>query len=742
MKTIVSDSGSAFLSAIFICGLLTFPLSAQVATSLKVAAATNKRVDLTWSGTAATYVVQRRTLGGTFSSIATVSTASASDTQIDAYTTYQYQVLANTNDGQSAPSNTVTAGPPAAGFTALPGPGGVTATSTYGRNISMTLDGNGDPALIYIYDDPNGDTNYSDSELVFRSWNRAQYAWNPDIKIDAVGDTSSAFRTVDSLAFDPSTNTFAAAVSINDGDSINVYTSSNGNTWTKKASYSESDGVLGPSVGLSGGNIYLAYVGENGLQYVTGKLSADPATWQNKTAPQPTDTDIAAWYVSPSLAVDSAGNPAIAYFAEQTSNTDNLILFFWRPSANPVKVLDSQNNGSDGAAVKLTFLNQNPNIVAAVSRNDIDEEDQVHFVRSTDGGVTWQTPVAIPPDGHFSTGYAFDLAVNSQGHGAIAFSQNSGSGDDVCGYPKLSQSSDLVKWTTCAAAERDVTGAFSPIPDSIQLAYGGNDKLYMVWQDTYIEPNGIQMYREPPAGTVTGPSISANGVVNNATNQAGIVGGSWVSIYGANFSTTTRTWAAADFTDSVHLPTMLDGVQVNINGTPASVFFISQTQINVQAPSQISGNVSVQVIHNGVASNTVTASAVANAPGLFTYAAGGKTFPAAVFNDTSNGLVIVGDASLLAGTAKAHPGDIILLYATGLENSPAGTIINAPIADSAPIQVTIGSAKVTPSFSGLVAAGEFQLNVTVPNLPPGDYPISITANGVTSPAGPVISITQ
>ncbi|HXA53092.1 MAG TPA: hypothetical protein VNV86_22395 [Candidatus Acidoferrum sp.] len=56
----------------------------QAPSGLTVRAATNKKVDLGWSGTAASYTVQRRVLGGSFGNIATVNNATTySDTSID-----------------------------------------------------------------------------------------------------------------------------------------------------------------------------------------------------------------------------------------------------------------------------------------------------------------------------------------------------------------------------------------------------------------------------------------------------------------------------------------------------------------------------------------------------------------------------------------------------------------------------------------------------------------------------------
>src|SRR5205823_11173819 len=142
----------------------------------------------------------------------------------------------------------------------------------------------------------------------------------------------------------------------------------------------------------------------------------------------------------------------------------------------------------------------------------------------------------------------------------------------------------------------------------------------MWWHQT-----GILLYREPPPTTVTAPNVST--VVNGATFQPGIVAGSWTTITGANLSDVTRTWGDSDFNNGIILPTNLSGVQVKINNLDAPVYFISPTQINVQAPGNISGTVNVQVINNGVTSNTVTDSAVTHAPGLFTYGLGANTQP-------------------------------------------------------------------------------------------------------------------
>ncbi|MEO7145126.1 MAG: S8 family serine peptidase [Bryobacteraceae bacterium] len=230
--------------------------------------------------------------------------------------------------------------------------------------------------------------------------------------------------------------------------------------------------------------------------------------------------------------------------------------------------------------------------------------------------------------------------------------------------------------------------------------------------------------------TQPAPAIqTSGGVVNGASFLVGMVGGSWVTILGSNLSTSTRIWADADF-QGISLPTNLSGVQVKINDQLAAIYYISPGQLNVQAPSPLSGDVTVQVILNGIAGNTVTATAVPNAPALFSYQGGANKYPAAVFLNSA----VWGDPGVVLGTQLARPGDNVLLYATGLESSPSGTVISSPLDSAQPVTITIGSANANVTYAGLVAVGEFQINIVVPNLPPGNYPITINIAGQTSAA--------
>ncbi len=54
--------------------------------------------------------------------------------------------------------------------------------------------------------------------------------------------------------------------------------------------------------------------------------------------------------------------------------------------------------------------------------------------------------------------------------------------------------------------------------------------------------------------------------------------------------------------------------------------------------------------------------------------------------------------------------------------------------------VKIGGVTATVTFAGLAAPGEFQFNVVVPANTPGDQPVTATYNGLTTPAGTLITI--
>jgi uncharacterized protein (TIGR03437 family) len=237
-------------------------------------------------------------------------------------------------------------------------------------------------------------------------------------------------------------------------------------------------------------------------------------------------------------------------------------------------------------------------------------------------------------------------------------------------------------------------------------------------------------------GPVAAPKMAISGVSDNASGQAGIASGSWVSIYGSGLSATTRTWQNADFQGS-NLPVALDGVSVTINGKAAAVWYISPGQLNVQAPSDTAtGPVAVQVT-NASGSATGTAALQQYAPGFFTFP--GK-YAAAVHTDGAY-VAPLGFFGGAVASRPAQPGEVLLVFGSGFGPTapavPAGQVFQgaAALADPSQLHIRIGGIPAIVQYAGMVAAGEYQFNVLVPALTDGDQPLTADIGGVAAQPG-------
>jgi uncharacterized protein (TIGR03437 family) len=272
--------------------------------------------------------------------------------------------------------------------------------------------------------------------------------------------------------------------------------------------------------------------------------------------------------------------------------------------------------------------------------------------------------------------------------------------------------------------------------------------VFYLWGCQGSTPGGRQFSSR--AFTITTgtapPVLNSGSAANGATYIAGgLVPGSWAQVKGSNVATTTHIgWSDSDYTGlGNNLPTNLNGTTVQVNGIAAAVYAVSSGQVNFQVPAGVSGTASVQVFVNGTPSNIVTAATANNAPGIFPCAANGTYYPCGYFPDGK----LVGDPAVAPIFRKAKPGDVIQMFGTGLAPSPAGVrVTQQPVGG---VNVTIGTITVPADAAVLVYPGEFQVNFTVPqqfaNMPAGNYPLTITVNGVQSPAtinpdapGPVV----
>ncbi len=711
--------------------------------SLNATSATNSQVALSWTAgdnSTTGYILQRRTLGGSYVDLLNSTTPSAIDKTIDAYTTYQYRVLAtSSSSSRSQPSNEITVGPPPVGFSSVaPAPSADNGHPNYGRNVRMVLDQNGDPAIAFLINDPNGDGDYSDSKLVFIGWSRTQYKWRPIVDIAITGDVSGSGNGTApiSIARDASTNRLGIAYPVVTPSNyrIDLATSTdNGASWKTQQVMSANPQLMQPSLALAKGQAYLGlYHDTIGVQFLSGAETAAPATWRLQTAPIPSGFDNSA-NRSLSVATDSLGNPGIAYLAYNNATSAEV---FWRPSSPAsVKVADNNGQQTDDPDIQLTFVGTSPRIIFAGARDDNYFADYNHLlwsIKSTDNGDNWSAPVNIPSDGNRALTPPITVDTGSQGQVAVATEDNGGNSDNVkCGQPKIARSSDFVSWQTCGPAPADGPDIQAASPS---IRFGANDRLWIAFQQTYdhsdLGNSGVYLWREPLT-TGARPQISTGGIVNAANFAQKVAPGMLATIFGSNFASTS---------DSAHdtpLPTTLAGVSVTVNGRQAPVQFAGLSQINIQIPYETqTGDATIVVSVNGVQSAPATVPVTAVGPGIF------------VFNGT-RAVMQNADSTVNEANNPAKVGSAAILYGTGL-----GALDN-PIASGAAATATplsrskqtvtlkVGNTPAQVLFAGMTPGfvGLMQINFIIPDMPSGTYPVVVSEGGEDSNA-PQITITR
>jgi len=247
-------------------------------------------------------------------------------------------------------------------------------------------------------------------------------------------------------------------------------------------------------------------------------------------------------------------------------------------------------------------------------------------------------------------------------------------------------------------------------------------------------------YTLMPAAGFERPTIRAQQpVLQSFSGTAMVSSGTWLEIYGSNFSPATRTWGEADFNGNQG-PTNLGGVRVNINGRPAYVSFISPNQVNVNAPDDpATGMVAVEVINPAGTSNSVIVNKAKVSTALLTtplFNVQNRQYVAALHTDLTT---FVGRPGLIAGVPfrAARPGDTIIVYAVGCGPtnpvSPAGEIVTAirPLASS--VDVTFGqTSATTAAFLSPPFVGLCRFDITVPNVADGDIQIEARVDGVAT----------
>lgn len=375
--------------------------------------------------------------------------------------------------------------------------------STMFTSVSAIGDQFNQPVLAALFEDPNGDLNYDDSRIVYTRWDGVAKAFEPLRTIEIVGGSAPAMPRLPgrqiSIARDaetgriaiayvkPQDNTVRLAISNDEGANFSLSTVSD----VPRAAL-----VSNPSLGLQGGTIHLAWIQGSDLVY-RKKVGAGVFLDQSPAG-------IVSGANSISLAVDSAGNAAVAFFGSVNGNSADLK--FWRPGSTASVVASADMLDLSplefSPSVTLTFVGTTPHLAYHLRKLAAVDATELWYLKSTNSGTTWAAPVAIPRNASsatefHSTRYYQALAIEPSGRVSVAAPWSATGTQINCNGPKLSRAPDGVMFTTCSPM-------VSPIQrggDWINLWTHKPGKQTLVFQyDPRTNPSirsGIVMWREP-----------------------------------------------------------------------------------------------------------------------------------------------------------------------------------------------------------------------------------------------------
>ena len=250
---------------------------------------------------------------------------------------------------------------------------------------------------------------------------------------------------------------------------------------------------------------------------------------------------------------------------------------------------------------------------------------------------------------------------------------------------------------------------------------------------------------QPAAAAAPLPPLKS--VVNAASFAGGPVSsGELVTIFGTGIGPATAAYPTTDPATG-KLATMIGGVQVLFNGTPAPMLYASSTQVSAVVPYEMASvaNPSVWINYAGETSNAYQLSLTTAAPGLFAQNSSGS----------GAGAILNQDNSLNGPAHPAAKGSIVQVYMTGEgQTSPqpvtgAITTVTLPPpqvtpAPVQPVQAWIAGQPALYTYAGEapgMVAGVMQINVQIPaNAASGALSILVSIGGNVSQNGITVSV--
>jgi uncharacterized protein (TIGR03437 family) len=228
------------------------------------------------------------------------------------------------------------------------------------------------------------------------------------------------------------------------------------------------------------------------------------------------------------------------------------------------------------------------------------------------------------------------------------------------------------------------------------------------------------------------PRIAPSGTLNNLNSQVGapLAAGTVASIYGENLAGGTTAGAPG----VSPLLTTYQGITATVGGIAAPLFYVSDGQLNVEIPYELTSGITYPVIvstNNGV-----------SVPDSVTIA------------DASPGIVAFGDgtlvaqhldaaATLVSTSAPAAPNETLQTYLVGMgQTTPVATTDEVgpgaePLPRVANVTVTVNNENAAVLYAGLTpgAIALYQVDFTVPADIKTSVPtVLVTVDGVAANA--------
>jgi uncharacterized protein (TIGR03437 family) len=340
------------------------------------------------------------------------------------------------------------------------------------------------------------------------------------------------------------------------------------------------------------------------------------------------------------------------------------------------------------------------------------------------------------------SGFSFDSGATSSS-GDIVFTgtsitfQGSAKGGVL---PGLTGSTGYSEITLAILQELASFASNAPIPASsipVGAIVGvgtnaGNSAKFLV---TAISSSSLSFQFTTYGANSTGPGTpTITGIQNNSSSipagfpNYGIPPSSLFKILGANLAAAGN----ANLQDSTQgLPLTLNqaSLSVTVNGTTVhpAIYYATPTQIDAVLPAATPiGTGTLTVTNNGTASSPAQIQVVASAPGLTTY-------------NGSAVAQIANTAPILTYTNSGAPGNVIILWGTGLGADPGDsdtTYTGTPHTINTPLQIYIGGVQVSNiAYVGAsVYPGVDVIGLTIPaGAPSGCYvPVAVVAGSGAS----------